>query len=1451
MTPSRGPLTALALACLVLPAPAADPPEKTESPRLTLPRDPKASRKFQALGDYVKSADWRTAVVVAQELLDLPSDVFVSVGDTEQGIRFAVNRVLADLPNAGRDAYQAKYGETAAALLAKARTESDRQLLAEVARRYLRTKAGAEAVDELRKAVKEPPAKPKDWPMFGGTPNRGGQGDGGAPSLQPMWRYSLFSTDGSQVKRWISNGDTSVVSRLESKGEAVIPAFVPVTATVTGPDGKPRTVIIYRDHDGVASTGLKTGKREWMSRSHWSLEAMCRDGQKARILADWVGQFKDTLDRPAVLIENAAVGTLSCDDKNVYLIDDLQLPPFVDPKADGEVNKWVKPGVDANMLQAFPIASGKLMWELGGAKTADDDAKPKHDFRDSHFLGPPLPLDGKLYFLNEKDREIRLVCLDTGKLPARNVQLKDLDDAIVWVQPLGTAREKILIDFGRRINGTQIAYGDGVLVCPTNTGALVGVDALTHNLLWAHTYADVPAKAPPGAWKASAPIVQSGKVVFALPDGPELRCLDLRTGRLRWGSKRREDDIYLGGVIADRVVIVGKKDVRALALDDGKEAWSLPTGRPSGRGAASENVFYLPLKDTVDGTGPEVVAIDVAKGRAVGHARAEKDPRTGSPNILGNIIFSDGVMVSQSATELVVFPLLKAKLKETEDQLKKDPNSPRGLFDRGRQREGGGNLLGAAEDYRAALAGDPPPDLAPQLRARLIDVLTELLRRDFGAGEMYLKECEALIGEPADPKTKAETLRRRVTLLTIKGRGYEAQGKVVDALDAYLELGALKDDRLLSVVDEPSLKASPAAWARSRITALYAAAKPPLPQRIDEEIDRRWTALRKGKDEDALRAFVSVLSPSFAAGREASLELAERLMKGDRAAHLEAEALLLRLSDQREDLTKAVQALESLARLMARRGELEDALLYYRRMARDFPTTVVRDGKKGADYLNDLAGDKRFSPYLETEPPAGKPRWSAQLTVHDKPPTQPPPVLYTFAPRGEVLPSLLRYRFALNDADNFKIIDRQTGEQQETVPVRVRVRSLLHAALNTEPLALHYDLGYHAAGHILVVSMGQWVMGFDALGNRVLWERRLVAPPQSGSLPEIRIEPEDGSLHAVNADKTTTRVARVGLVAAGLVVLLTQDGLSAVDVLTGQTVWQRSDVAATSAVFGDGERVYAVARGADGKATGTRAFRARDGAAVAVTDFATVHDQRVRVAGGELLAVEKGAGGLVLRLYDPAAGKDVWSQKFAAGSVVMRSHDPDLAGVLAPDGQTTVVSLSRRKVVMGGIVGTDHVKNLIEAHLLADGQAVYIALHNKDPQREETAGESNLQPFSGLRGIKVNGFVYSFNRHTSKIIWASEVREQELVVEPGQDLPVLLFTARSRAGRTGRFIALEILDKRTGKLFFRFPPRGGPALDPATNGSISAIRRDPASDRIELLADTYKVTITRAPEPSP
>lgn len=96
------------------------------------------------------------------------------------------------------------------------------------------------------------------------------------------------------------------------------------------------------------------------------------------------------------------------------------------------------PGSEGDGFRLRGMGGGaKTAWEIGGLSSAETkntnaagSSNMKYDLLDSYFLGPPLPLFGKLYVLNEKSNlELRLVCIDpSGPEPK-----------ICWIQPSSSA----------------------------------------------------------------------------------------------------------------------------------------------------------------------------------------------------------------------------------------------------------------------------------------------------------------------------------------------------------------------------------------------------------------------------------------------------------------------------------------------------------------------------------------------------------------------------------------------------------------------------------------------------------------------------------------------------------------------------------------------------------------------------------------------------------------------------------------------------------------------------------------------------------------------------------------------------------------------------------------------------------------------------------------------------
>ena len=135
-------------------------------------------------------------------------------------------------------------------------------------------------------------------------------------------------------------------------------------------------------------------------------------------------------------------------------------------------------------------------------------------------------------------------------------------------------------------------------------------------------------------------------------------------------------------------------------------------------------------------------------------------------------------------------------------------------------------------------------------------------------------------------------------------------------------------------------------------------ANPDQRKQLDEAIEKKWEAIRGGGDLDAIRRFVSVFGTHFKVGREAQLQLAERLLAAGSPDDLtEAETKLQGLcfspEVRRQDPPTAAKAIEAMIRVYLKRGFYEDAVGFYKQLGTEFANVPVRDGKTGAELLNE------------------------------------------------------------------------------------------------------------------------------------------------------------------------------------------------------------------------------------------------------------------------------------------------------------------------------------------------------------------------------------------------------------------------------------------------------------------------------------------------------------------
>ncbi len=752
--------------------------------------------------------------------------------------------------------------------------------------------------------------------------------------------------------------------------------------------------------------------------------------------------------------------------------------------------------------------------------------------------------------------------------------------------------------------------------------------------------------------------------------------------------------------------------------------------------------------------------------------------------------------------------------------------------------------------------------------------MTELLQRQFSDGEKYLDEYKKLcLVTPARPEdaeeAKRETQRRTANFLCLLAQGREGQGKLDEALAGYLEYGSLPtaQDELLGVVTEPAVKAQASVWARGRIQAMLERAKPEQRKPLEDVIAGRWSEVKSSGDLEKLRHFVNMFGSTVAIGKEGRLHLADRLMAREgQADMLDAEIQYLKLAND-DDQAFVARALDGLARLNTRKGHLEDAYKYYRDLKARFPNTPVRDGKTGTQLFDDLATDKRFLQYMD-EPGdvIGTHRFKADEDSSHTNNQGPQHQLYTLDAVNEPLPHLKHLRIAVNyTSSHLKLVDRRTGDDKlMDEQLKENFQLLMNPQYNPnmppgwnngQPQAEANRFGYQSVGHLAVANLGQYLVAIDTVTHRVLWDKNLLgATAPNGS--QTRYNQANGTLELMFQNGDLLTIGQGGPVEATYVCVQTRDGLAALDPLTGKILWTRNDVPLRCRLFGDDRHIYLVELDNQNVANNTRAFRAQDGASVSVPPFAALYQKRSRIFGREMLVADTlPTGGMNLRLYDVHTGQDLFTRRFDSGTVMLHSEDPDLVGALSPDGRATIVSVGRRKVVQVVILDRDNLKNLREAHLLADPQGFYIALHTTNPSNPQDPW-TNVQTNTGLRALTVNGEVYAFDRKSGKIRWHNTVDHQQLVLEEWREMPVLLFTARYNPINNGMrgfpgnnfgTIGIQVYGKTTGRLEYSQPTNGRPQLN-MQSGPIFAINNDVHNAKIELVAPNYKVTITQQGE---
>jgi len=1251
------------------------------------------------------------------------------------------------------------------------------------------------------------------WLVHRGSPHRNQALPANSPVVATAWRapaYDNFVDVGGELgetytERGVREALYDIQQLAAGYGEALLPSAHPLAVGDT---------VIFRTATQLIAVHAASGKRQWTAAVDQQLQerllSMYQAEQAAQRtlgapepaeVANRPGNIKGKLERiqlaSALLTRvatDAAYGTLSSDGQQVFAVEGIGLggmhPQYRNIGGENRSR------VDFNTLRGYDIATGKLKWELGG-----EPGDTQLELAGHWFLGPPLPLAGLLYVMVEQDNEIRLVCLDPYAPEGRRVQ---------WSQSLCVIEQNFVGQPARRSAGVSPAFADGVMVCPTASGAVVAVDPASRSLLWALQYPPevtpqvrtswlIPTTgayySTPGWCDASATI-HRGCVLLTPPGSSRLHGLRLLDGSPLWEPIERGDASYVAGCYNDLVVLVGSTFVRAVHLETGRTLWQTPFPGErvmTGRGYLAGDCYVVPL---ADGTLAQVRLDDgTVTIRPLGGS-ADEERHAGNLIAVGDRVYCQHLFGCDS--------YLMVSAESLERRLQTNQNDAEAWLIQGDMQLQQGQLEQAATSLRRAITLG-----SEKAKPLLAECLLRQLQADFTRHDRLRQELEELVGQGS----------RAARYWQLVAEGHAAQGKRVEAVQAYLRLAEIVvagdgGEKTGHIKDaEPGLSVRQDRLVAARLHQLWSEAthdqRTAIDQIIQAKLAGEQTAEKPPQTNVTAQATLAPLRQAIAyfGWHPASVPLKWQLIKKLRAegecSLVEAEGLLLEVLDSPQQQDQAA-ALAMLAEMFAKAELWDTATWYAKQLKTRFAGQVLPQGKTGAEVAQTLLASPKT-------PPAAEPWPTGRVDIREI------SAKIAQTPRAMIADALLLPQFggAVIEIENgMQLVARGLDRDFWQVPFR-------HPETG-HPIAIAPQ-GHRLAarGRMLVFSTGCYLLGINTAGSvrnsdvEIRWVQPLIDQYSTGSAAPMFALPHwentawgtrRVTLRSAHSDPLGSLTPVVGR----QVTFVRGRQLVSLDVLSGQTVWVRDNVPEASEVFGDEECIYLVPP----DRTTVQVYRTTDGAALPAKRVPP-WSQVMRAVGRKLIAWSSDGKQVTVRLFDVATQQDVWTRTYDATAKANFADDGRL-GVLQRDGKFQLLDVATGKTLIDATV--DAIDPLGAIFILRHhDRYVLAATHtaNADTQQYDGWVIRPLQRPGQTHTPTINGAMHGFDEQ-GRLAWSQPVRHLSLPLEQPSGSPVIglmshLYGVTSqRTVRTG--LGLVLVDKRTGKVIYRGMQDGMPGV---------------------------------------
>lgn len=1386
-------------------------------------RDDRVSRShLSAARELIAAKEYGAALDHLQQALDAGSASLVLDDKTYRSTAFEANRLIGALPAPALELYERQFGEAARTALQEVDSTSSLNHLRDVSVRFRHTSAGLNALQRLAERQLDAGHFSAAAAVFREAITHRLKGGNPEARLVAMWllcwqRCGARAADAAWIEStsdsfkdqvitlggreqplqdWLSGNSSNTIVQAGFDGPANIgvPSAHAVWQTNIGPNEALATLmneglveaesqgvplignslpvsvgdmIVARGLEGIFAIELKTGEIRW--RQEYGTKRLSAETNSRRLLNDsYRDLMRETLSRR--WLAQSIEGRVSTDGTRCFAIVNTGsaidgLEHLVPTRPRRLARAVAESALGRNSLIACDLITGERLWEVEAVvpETVGRD-KPMNAF----FCGTPLVHESQLYVVGRTDSVVQLFVLDPRS------------GEIVWTVPLCDADSSTLqSNRGHEIDRScTVAARDGMMLCTTGCGVVVGVDVSTRSLRWA-----VPLTRDDGVttaalaprrwsrrsselwwegWKDSAIVAANGRSVFVTPESDSIQAIDSTTGELLW-QQPRDEGIYLASSEAGHVVVVEKFGVRRLDPTTGETAWNAIVGKPAGIGCYAEDNYFLPL------AAGGIATIRIRDGHTTRTFRDESSVR-------GNLLLTSAGVLSQSASGLALHRDLSEWSSQVTNKLQDEPENrhlhkqvallslERGELDSGITTLMSLYELERDESTRQILrtAFQRLISAAPQRADELSQRIEPLLNSE---GER-LEWCLAR----SDAKAAAGDVVAAWQLL-LDGLDFDA--------DDELEIGGLpgrrvRFDKVLAGRINDMLRKVDAA-KRTDLEAIARRRWKDFGAKSDVERRERWLAAFSAEnvfiDERIAAARTSAVSGLLVG----QLELLRLAGVSDPATAMTAQQTLIEIAIERRDwITVAAMSQSVLTRWKNAQTTAQKTTVS------TFESFLANENL--ARWINADSLDRwpAVEPVIQVDEREGDSVDFAQLPV--------------ISDRNSICDRLT----VLLDTDLKRIRFQGAGHSgywelalpERSSPMRV-----------TGPLQSAWGIG-----RLLLVRLGTELLGIEPIDRNGEPNAKLVwhfdttsdAPPNWNNI-SVQVVPERigfGPDRYVFSDRFERALGQVGPVRPGYLCFQDKAHLIAVETATGRRLWQRNELPAGSVCSGDDDfvfllrpesRVVQIVRALDGQDVGTRELE--------------VTAREILVQHGRFAVIEQAdPAAFSLRCVDIVTGEVEWHRRFDrvatpfaidGRSLGIVERGEDISFLSLADGQTIASYHLELPRQLSGIYAT------------YDEGLMYVAFSG--PFGDERALRANRDHSLSFRNPPVNGVLCAFRRDDGRHLWTTNLENGALLLEQPRESPfmVLSYWTPDPTTDDGQLLAVAAcLDKRTGNTVY-------------------------------------------------